>query len=162
MTEKPVRQKCIAAIRIRGVVSASMEVRETLEMLRLTKNNCAVLIDDRQSFLGMLRRVSDYVTYGVPSREIVTELIKQRGRLQGNKKLTEDYARNNGYDSLAALATAIFDCKTEYWKMPEVERVFRLHPPAKGFKHSVKKGYGQRGELGDRGKDIDELLKRMF
>ena len=162
MTEKPAQHKCIVAIRIRGVISASLEVRETLGMLRLTKNNYAVLIDDRQSFLGMLSLVRDYVTYCEPSKETVTELIKQRGRLQGDKKFTEDYARNNGYDSLDALADAVFDCKTEYWKMPGVQGVFRLHPPTKGFKHSIKRGYGQGGELGYRGEKIYELLKRMF
>jgi large subunit ribosomal protein L30 len=131
-------------------------------MLRLTKNNYAVLVDDRQSFLGMLSLVRDYVTYGEPSKETVTELIKQRGRLEGDKKFTEDYAQKNGYDSLDALAAAVFDCKIEYWKMPKVQGVFRLHPPTKGFKHSIKRGYASRGELGYRGEKIDELLRRMF
>lgn len=162
MTEKQTQHKCIVAIRIRGVISASLDARETLRMLRLTKNNYAVLIDDRQSFLGMLSLVRDYVTYGEPSKETVTELIKQRGRLQGNKKLTEDYVQKNGYDSLDALATAVFDCKVEYWKMPRIQVVFRLHPPTKGFKHSIKRGYASGGELGYRGEKIDELLKRMF
>jgi large subunit ribosomal protein L30 len=131
-------------------------------MLRLTKNNYAVLIDNRQSFLGMLSLVRDYVTYGEPSKETVTALISQRGRLEGDKKFTDDYARNIGYASLDALAAAVFDCKIEYWKMPHVQGVFRLHPPTKGFKHSIKRGYGSRGELGYRGEKIDELLKRMF
>jgi large subunit ribosomal protein L30 len=150
------------AIRIRGVISASLDARETLRMLRLTKNNYAVLVDDRQSFLGMLSLVRDYVTYGEPSKETVTELIKQRGRLEGDKKFTEDYAQKNGYDSLDALAAAVFDCKIEYWKMPGTQAVFRLHPPTKGFKHSIKRGYGSGGELGYRGEKIDELLRRMF
>ena len=152
----------MVAIRIRGVISASLDARETLRMLRLTKNNYAVLVDDRQSFLGMLSLVRDYVTYGEPSKETVTELIKQRGRLEGDKKFTEDYAQKNGYDSLDALAATVFDCKIEYWKMPKVQGVFRLHPPTKGFKHSIKRGYGSGGELGYRGETIDELLRRMF
>lgn len=162
MTEKPAQHKCIVAIRIRGVISASQEVRETLGMLHLTKNNYAVLIDDRQSFLGMLSVVRDYVTYGTPSKATVTELIMQRGRLRGDKKFTEDYARKNGFDSLDALAAAVFDCKTEYWKLPGVQAVFRLHPPTKGFKHNIKRGYGSGGELGYRADKIDGLLKRMF
>lgn len=152
----------MVAIRIRGVISASLDARETLRMLRLTKNNYAVLVDDRPSFLGMLRLVRDYITYGEPSKETVTELIKQRGRLQGDKRFTEDYAQKNGYDSLDTLAAAVFDCKVEYRKMPGTQAVFRLHPPTKGFKHSIKRGYASRGELGYRGEKIDELLKRMF
>jgi large subunit ribosomal protein L30 len=162
LTENQTQRKCVAAIRIRGVISASLDARETLKMLRLTKNNYAVLIDDRQSYLGMLSLVRDYVTYGEPSKEMVTELIKQRGRLLGNKKLTEDYAQKNGYDSLEALASAVFECKVEYQKLPRIQPVFRLHPPTKGFKHNIKRGYGSGGELGYRAEKIDELLKRMF
>ena len=49
------KRKCIIAVRIRGVISAPREVRETLHMLNLKRNNYAVLIDNRPSFLGMLK-----------------------------------------------------------------------------------------------------------
>jgi large subunit ribosomal protein L30 len=40
--------------------------------------------------------------------------------------------------------------------------VFRLHPPSKGFKGKIKRGYGSGGELGYRGEKINELLRRML
>jgi len=162
LTEKASERKCIVAVRIRGTVSASMEARETLQMLRLKKNNYAILVDDRPSFLGMIRTVGNYVTYGEPSEEIVAMIVKKKGRLAGNKKLTEEYAQKAGYKSLEELASAIHDCKAEYWKLPSIQPVFRLHPPTKGFKGKVKKGYGAGGELGYRGEKINELLKRML
>ncbi len=131
-------------------------------MLRLTRNNHGVLVDDRPSFLGMIKTVRDYVTYGELSEENVLSLIKRRGRLFGNRKLTDEYAQKAGYESLQALAAAVSNCQVEYWKLPAVNPVFRLHPPTKGFKGKIKKGYGQGGELGYRGDGINKLLNRML
>ncbi|MEM2203989.1 MAG: 50S ribosomal protein L30, partial [Sulfolobales archaeon] len=43
-----------------------------------------------------------------------------------------------------------------------VKPVFRLHPPSGGFKGSIKKPYGNGGELGYRGQDINDLIRRMI
>lgn len=131
-------------------------------MLNLVRNNYAVLIDDRQSFLGMIKTVRDYITYGEPSEATVTMLIKKRGRLLGNKKLTEEYAEKAGYQSLNGLADAIHSCRVEYWKLPNIRPVFRLHPPSKGFKGKIKRSYRAGGELGRRDEGIDKLIERML
>jgi len=162
LTEKTKQQKCIVAIRIRGTVSASMQVRETLQMLHLTRNNYAVLIDSRPSFLGMITTVKDYVTYGEASKETITALIKEKARLAGDKKLTDEYAQKVGYKSIEELAQAVFDSHVEYWKLTNIQPVFRLHPPSKGFKGKIKRSYGSGGELGYRGDKINELLNRML
>jgi large subunit ribosomal protein L30 len=149
-------------IRIRGTVSASMQARETLSMLHLKRNNYAVLIDDRPSFLGMMKAARDYVTFGEPSRETVDRLIKEKGRLMGNRKLTDEYAQKVGYKSVDEIAHAVSDCRVEYWKLPGIQATFRLHPPTKGFKGKIKRGYGSGGELGYRGEKINELVNRML
>lgn len=152
----------MAVIRIRGTISGSMQARETLKMLRLIRNNHAVLVDNRPSFLGMITAAKDYVTYGQPSKETVAKLIKKRGRLEGNKKLSDEYAQKLSHKSLDELAEAVSECRVEYWKLPNIQPVFRLHPPSKGFKGKIKRGYGSGGELGYRGEKIDELLNRML
>jgi len=155
------KRKCICAVRVRGTVRASLNVRETLQMLHLTRNNYAVLIDNRPSFLGMLKAVQNFTTWGEASKEIVDMLIRKKGKLVGNKKLTEEYAQTANFKSLDELAEAIFNCSVEYRKLPSVQPVFKLHPPSKGFKGKIKKGYGAGGELGYRGEKINELIKRM-
>jgi large subunit ribosomal protein L30 len=155
-------RKCIAAVRVRGIISAPLQVRETLKMLNLKRNNYAVLIDNRPSFVGMLKTAQSFVTWGEVSKETLIALLKKRGRLVGNKKLTDDYAKKLGYASLEELAEAIYNCKVEYWKLPNIQQYFRLHPPTKGFKGKIKKGYGMGGELGYRGEKINELLERMI
>ncbi len=161
MAEEAKERKCIIAVRIRGTVRASRQVRETLQMLRLTRSNYSVLIDNRPSFLGMLKTAQNFTTWGEASEEAVKMLIKERGRLAGDKKLTNEYAQKVGYNSLENLGEAIFNCQVEYWKLPDIKPIFRLRPPTKGFKGKVKKGYGMGGELGDRGEKINELIKRM-
>jgi len=154
-------RKCTVAVRIRGTIRASQEVRETLHMLNLTRNNYAVLIDNRPAFLGMLKTVQNFITWGEASKETVNMIIKERARLAGNKKPTDEYAQKNGYKSLEELAEAILNCHIEYWKLPNVKPIFRLHPPSKGFKGKVKKACGMGGELGYRGEKINQLIKRM-
>jgi len=131
-------------------------------MLRLTRNNYAVLIDDDPSLLGMLKTAQNFITWGETSKEIVNMLIMKKGRLAGNKKLTDEYAQKAGYKSLEELAETVFSCRVEYRKLSNVQPVFKLHPPTKGFKGKIKKGYGMGGELGYRGEKINELLKRMI
>jgi large subunit ribosomal protein L30 len=162
LAEQRQERRCIAVVRVRGTISASLQVRETLHMLNLKRNNYAVLIDNRPSFLGMLKTAQSFVTWGEVSKETIAALLKKRGRLVGNKKLTDEYAQKLGFKSLDELAEAIYNCKVEYWRLPDIQPYFRLHPPTKGFKGKIKKSYGMGGELGYRGEKINELLERMI
>jgi len=154
-------QKCLAAVRIRGTVNVRKEVEDTLRMLNLQRNCHATLIDDRPSFLGMLRKAQDIITWGEVSKETISILLKKRGRTVGDKPLTDDYARKIGYSSLDDLADAIYNLKVTFKDLPRVKPVFRLHPPRKGFKRSIKKSYRAGGEAGYRGEDINDLIRRM-
>ena len=154
-------QKCLAAVRIRGTVNVRKEVEDTLRMLNLQRNCHATLIDDRPSFLGMLRKAQNIITWGEVSKETISILLKKRGRTVGDKPLTDDYARKIGYRSLDDLADAIYNLKVTLKDLPRVKPVFRLHPPRKGFKRSIKKSYRAGGEAGYRGEDINDLIRRM-
>ena len=161
MSGKAEERKCIAAVRVRGSISAQREDRETLDMLHLGRTNHAVLVDNRPAFVGMLKRVQNYVTWGEASKETVALLLQKRGRLAGDKKLTAEYAQKTGYKSLGELADAVASCKVEHRKLPGMQPVFKLHPPSKGFKGKTKKSYRAGGETGYRGEGINELIRRM-
>lgn len=151
----------MVAVRIRGISDISQEIKDTLSMLRLTRNCHATLVDDRPAYNGMLRKSKDYLTWGEVSQENIALLLKKRGRLVGDKKLTDEYAKELGYKSLDDLAEAIFKVEVECSNLPKVKPVFRLRPPKKGFKGKVKRSYAAGGELGYRGDAINDLLKRM-
>jgi large subunit ribosomal protein L30 len=151
----------LVAVRIRGLSDISQEVKDTLSMLRLNRNCHATLVDDRPAYKGMLRKSKDCLTWGEVSQENIALLLKKRGRLVGDKKLTDEYAKELGYKSLDNLAEAIFKVEVECSSLPKVKPVFRLHPPKKGFKGKIKRSYAAGGELGYRGDAINDLLKRM-
>ena len=161
MTKKAAERKCFAVVKVRGTISAQREARETLELLRLARTNHAVLVDNRPSFMGMLYRVQNYVTWGEVSKETVALMLKKRGKLAGGKKLTDESVEKLGYKSIDALAEAIASCKAEYQKLPNIQPVFKLHPPSKGFKGKTKKSFRVGGEAGYRGEAINDLIKRM-
>jgi large subunit ribosomal protein L30 len=162
LTEKASECKCFLAIKVRGTVSAQREARETLEMLHLSKSNHAVLVENSPSMVGMLKRVQSYVTWGEISNETVAALLMKRGRLAGDKKLTEEYAQKTGYKSLSELAAAIGSCKIAYRNLLGIQPLFKLHPPRKGFKGKTKKSFRAGGEAGYRGEAINELASRMM
>lgn len=155
------KKKCLVAVRIRGISDISQEIKDTLNMLRLSRNCHATMLDDRPAYKGMLQKSKDYLTWGEVSQENIALLLKKRGRLVGDKKLTDEYAKELGYKSLDDLAAAMFKLEIECSDLPNVKPVFRLRPPKKGFKGKVKRSYAAGGELGYRGNAINDLLKRM-
>lgn len=154
--------KCLIVVRIRGVIDASREVKNTLKMLNLKRTNHAVIVRNTPAYLGMLRKVQNYITWGEPTEETIISLIKKWGRLVGDKKITDEYAKKVGFNSVEELAKAVFEGKIDYNKLPDIKPFFRLHPPTKGFKGKIKKSYGMSGEAGYRGGAINELVERMI
>jgi len=154
-------KRCIAVIRVRGNVGISKELEETFRQMHLTRKNHATLILNSPSSEGMLRKVKDYATWGEASADTISLLLRERGFIKGNKKLTDDYVKAKlGYGSIDELSEAISSSKAEFLKLPDVKPVLRLHPPKGGFHGSTKKPYPE-GELGYRGADINKLVKEM-
>jgi large subunit ribosomal protein L30 len=153
-------QKIILAIRIRGGVNASKQVEDTMKMLRMLRNNSSTILDNEPTTLGMLQKAKDFITWGEPTKETIHLLLSKRGRTIGNGDITGEIL-NLGFSNLLDLASAIHDGKVEFHKLKRVKPFFRLHPPKKGFKRSIKRPYRSKGELGYRGEAINELAKRM-
>jgi len=139
-----------AVIRLKGLVKIREDFRDTLKMLRLNRKMHCVLLKEGDIEKGMLQKVKDRVTWGEIDDTILKLLIEKRGRKPGNKRLTQQEAED-----------AFNKIKSEQ-KFPDTMiPVFRLTPPSKGFKNSIKQHY-PKGEQGYRGKEINELLKRMI
>ncbi|MBP2133150.1 large subunit ribosomal protein L30 [Methanomicrobium sp. W14] len=148
-------------VQVRGVVNTSREIKDTLKMLRLHHINHCVLIPDTPAYMGMIRKVKDYVAYGEADSEILATVLKTRGRLTANEKLTDEYIKENSqYSDIEAFAKAICSGEAEITDIPGLKPVLRLHPPRKGYK-SIKRTYQQGGALGNYGSEINSLLYRM-
>ncbi len=141
----------LAVIRLRGTVKARDKEEDTLKLLRLHRKMHCVLLNETKDFLGMLQKAKDYITWGKISDGALELLVKKRGRKSGNVRLTKEEAEK-----------IISEIKLNK-KISElgIKPVFRLNPPSKGFKFSIKQHF-PRGELGNRKEKINELLERMI
>ena len=139
-----------AIIRIRGSVKLRKDIRDTLKLLRLNRKMHCVVLNETDILKGMLQKVKDRITWGEINEDTLKFLIEKRGRKPGNKRLTKEEAED------------VFNKTKENQKIPNIIKpVFRLTPPSKGFKNSIKQHY-PKGELGYRREEINKLLKRMI
>ena len=152
----------VAAIRVRGIVNVKPDIKKTLQLLNLTRVNHCVLLEENPSTKGMLQVVKDYLTWGEIDKKVLAKLITIRGKLEGDKNLTESYIKSaTSYDNLDKLSQAIIDKKFKYRDIPSVKPIFRLNPPRKGYE-GVKRSFANKGALGYRGKKINQLIEKMI
>ncbi len=154
-------------IRLRGQPDTHPDIEKTLYHLRLRKRYAAALYHSSLPGIeGMLRRVQDWATWGEINRETLIELLRRRGRLQGDKPLTDKWVAEKLelYGGIPELADKLLVGEIHYHKLEEkgVKPFFRLHPPRGGFKRTIKRHFTNRGELGYRGNAINELVLRML
>jgi large subunit ribosomal protein L30 len=69
-TKKSGNEEFIAIIRIRGEVNIKGDIKDTLRMLNIGNKNNMAIVEKNPANLGMIRKVSGYVTYGIVSKEI--------------------------------------------------------------------------------------------
>ncbi|MFH0868889.1 MAG: 50S ribosomal protein L30 [archaeon] len=153
----------IAVVRIRGDVGLNPNVRKTFELLRLYKKNYCVVLPTDKSTIAMVQRVKDFVAFGEISKETFAKLLQHRGKLAGDKPITENFLKEKTKYGIKEFVEAFYDSKTSLKEVPSLKQYFRLHPPIGGFeKGGIKKAYAEGGVLGYRGKEIDKLIERMI
>lgn len=152
--------KMLAVLRVRGTVGVKKDIAYTMDMLKLTRINHAVLINENPSYKGMLLKSKDYITWGEIDQETLTQLITKRGRVVGGEKITDDYIKNNTeYSSIEEFSKAILESEITF-EDANIKPVFRLHPPRKGYE-GVRTAFQEGGSLGYRKEEIRALIKKM-
>jgi large subunit ribosomal protein L30 len=136
----------IAIVRISGDVKIREKVRETFRRLGLTrKYSCIVLEKPTPVELGMLKMLKDFIAFGELDEETYKELVEKRGYKP--KKAKDSKSKDKG-------------------SIKERRQVFRLHPPRGGINtkqhYSLENGNVKRGVLGNHGKKINELVRKML
>ncbi|ASJ08603.1 50S ribosomal protein L30 [Thermococcus siculi] len=152
----------LALIRLRSGIRAKGDVRDTLAMLRLHRINHLVLVDDTPSYKGMVQKVKDYITWGEIDKETLAALIRKRGRLIGNKPITDEYVKEKLGMTIEEFAEKVVNGEMKLTDLPNIKPVFRLHPPRGGLKGGKKRSFKEGGALGYRGEKINELIERML
>jgi len=157
--------KLYFAVRIRGAPGMRGKILDTLKILRMHKVNHGVLLWGTSSYRGMLLKCRDYIAYGEIDAKTLIRLLRVRGKVEGNKSLTEEHIRNlTNYKTFRELAKALLNGEIQYREKDiyKIKPVFRLHPPRKGHKGTIKKHYNEGGTLGNVGIFINVLIHKMI
>jgi large subunit ribosomal protein L30 len=155
----------IFAVRIRGSPGMNRKILDTLKMLRMHKLNHGVLLWGKPSYIGMLNKCKDFISYGEIDEKTLIRLLRVRGRIEGNKPLTDESVKSlTKFNDVKSLAKALFKGEINYNSkdLYKIKPVFRLHPPKKGHKGNIKKHYKEGGTLGYVENYINELIHKML
>lgn len=153
----------IAVVQVRGIIGTSKKIRDSLKMLNLHRKNSCVVVENTPSSLGMLNLLKDFITWGEIDEETLYLLLEKRGRVVGNKLLTDEYLKKNVKIDLKELSSSLFNGKVKLKDVPGLKSFFRLCPPVRGFERAgVKKPFSMGGALGYRKEKINDLVRRML
>ena len=151
-------------IRVRSDRGVKPKIRHTMSMLNLTRVNHAVLIPDTPAYAGRLHKANDYITWGEGDADTIATLISERGRLVGDKPVTNASVKaGSEYSTIKAASKAIASGDAGTGDIDGMKPVFRLHPPRgpKGW-GGIKRSFTVGGALGIRGEAITDLAGRMM
>ena len=142
-------------------METSYKVEDTLMHLHITRKHHCVLIQYSDSQKGKLNHARSFITWGEVTLPVVEELLTKKGRISGDKPLTAEYlSKNSAFKTIPEFAKALFDGKATMKDVKGLKPMFRLSPPRKGYKHSIKRPF-PKGEVGKRGPKINDLIVRM-
>jgi large subunit ribosomal protein L7e len=75
----------LLAFRIREARNTPAQAQKILKEIGLKDLNNVVLVRSDATTQQRLRLIKDYITYGVPTKQIVNNLVRKRGFLKKNK-----------------------------------------------------------------------------
>ena len=151
-------------VRVRSDRGVERRIRDTMAMLNLTRVNHATIVPESSTYAGMLQKSKDFVTWGVIDANTIESLLKERGRMVGNKPVDDAAIKaNSEFKSMKDFAKALASGEATMKSVDGLKPVLRLHPPrgSKGW-GGIKRAYSVGGALGFRGNEISSLAARLL
>ncbi|KAM3135956.1 hypothetical protein pb186bvf_011946 [Paramecium bursaria] len=163
--------KTLLVVRIRGVLDISDKQKQILRSLRLHKVNFGVFVKSTLANLRKLKLVENYITYGLPSRQLISQLILKRGHtivekevipLKSNE-IIEQHLGEQGLICIEDLVNDIADCTDRFDLVTSFLAPFKLnHPQGALQTGKLKKPLQKGGEWGYREDRINALVQEMI
>lgn len=139
----------IAVIRVRGLIGVRHDIDNTLKKLRLYKRNYCAVIPKTSAYVGMVKKIKDYVTWGEVDEDTFKALMDKRS--EGYKGKVSDGKGEIKYNKFVDV-----DGK-------KIKKIFRLDSPRRGYgRKGIKVSFNKGGALDYRGNKINDLIKRMI
>ena len=151
-------------VRVRSDRGVERSIKDTMAMLNLTRVNHATIVHESSTYAGMLQKSKDFVTWGVVDAGTIENLLKERGRMVGDKPVDDAAIKaGSNFKSVKDFSKALASGEATMKSVDGLKPVLRLHPPrgSKGW-GGIKRSYVVGGALGFRGDEISSLAERMI
>ncbi|MDA4122074.1 MAG: uL30 family ribosomal protein [Thaumarchaeota archaeon] len=151
----------LIVVNLHGLINTPSGTRKTLIELGIGKRFAATVVSDDESTIGALHLCKEYLAWTPIDAELLTTLLKTRGKVSNAKPLGADELKVLGVKDHSELASKMIK---EGWRLSSLKGVkpfFGLSPPRGGFKRSSRRQFGQGGILGENPKLVD-IVKRML
>jgi large subunit ribosomal protein L30 len=152
----------LLVVRMRGTVNVPYWALSTLKNLYLTKRFSATLVPETTNYLGMLRKINQWVAWSKADSDIIKTLIEKRGKKKAaGLESGEEKKTKSEYRGIDELVNVIANDKIKFSEQNNIKPWFTLNPPKGGFRKSTKKQFSDGGILGNN-KELVEIVKRMI
>ncbi len=153
----------IVIVRIAGKQGLNEDIKRTFKLLKLFKKYTCTVVPYTPQYIGMIKKIKDFTTWGEIDNETFKLLLEKRGKIVGNIQLTEEYLKNKTKLSFADFSKEFMENKKKLKDIEGIKPFFRLHPPVGGFERKgTKKPFSLGGVLGYRKEKINELIQKMI
>jgi large subunit ribosomal protein L30 len=151
----------LLVVRMRGTVNVPYWALTTLKNLYLNKKFSATLVPETTNYLGMLRKINQWVAWSKADSDIIKILIEKRGKKKSVTLESKDENKNKSdYKGIDELVDVIVNDKIKFSDQNNIKPWFGLNPPKGGFKKNTKKQFSDGGILGNNN-ELLEIVKRM-
>ena len=151
----------LLVVRMRGTVNVPYWALTTLRNLYLNKKFSATLVPETTNYLGMLRKINQWVAWSKADSDIIKILIEKRGKKKNPTLESKDENKSKSdYKGIDELVDVIVNDKIKFSDQNNIKPWFNLNPPQGGFKRNTKKQFSDGGILGNN-KELLEIVKRM-
>ena len=151
----------LLVVRMRGTVNVPYWALTTLRNLYLKKKFSATLVPETTNYLGMLRKINQWIAWSKADSDIIKILIEKRGKKKNPTLESKDENKSKSdYKGIDELVDVIVNDKIKFSDQNNIKPWFSLNPPQGGFKRNTKKQFSDGGILGNN-KELLEIVKRM-
>jgi large subunit ribosomal protein L30 len=152
--------KSILVVNLHGLINVPEGKIRALRELHVERRFSAAVIKDSPSMMGLLKLCKDYVAWSPIEKDLLTLLLRERGRVSKRRRLDEGALKSLGFKDHAKLTSKIMK-DGALSSMEGLKPFFTLSSPKGGFKRSTRRQYAEGGVLG-RNPDLPELVRRMI
>jgi large subunit ribosomal protein L30 len=152
----------LLVVNLHGLINVPTGTRETLIQLGIGKRFAASVVEDDPVSKGSVHLCKDYVAWAPLDSDLLTEMLKTRGKISSSRTLDDEALKTLGFNSHAELAKKIMG--SDMSRLSSVKGLrpfFALSPPKGGFKRSSRRQFREGGILGDN-PQLAGIVRRML